>query len=213
MLQLIHHGEKETNMDNDSIAPSTKSKVKSSVQRGIRQNFLDSYPGFEPFIDEILPKKAQLDSIKLFVPPPNFSIQMDITMQKKEKKKEMQSLTQDLTYQTRKIHPLHNRLHPPLLPTPRRPSNPTPQAHPRVSHRPPQHPNRPRRHPLRALGRGADGARTDFARGPAARERKGVGEGAGCGGFGGGEGECVSGGMFEGWDGGDEGKGEGGCYG
>lgn len=55
-------------MDNDSIAPSTKSKVKSSVQRGIRQNFLDSYPGFEPFIDEILPKKAQLDSIKLFVP-------------------------------------------------------------------------------------------------------------------------------------------------
>ncbi|EYE91244.1 GTP-binding protein YchF [Aspergillus ruber CBS 135680] len=47
------------------IAPSTKSKVKSSVQRGLRQNFLDSYPGFEPYIDDILPKKAQLDSIKL----------------------------------------------------------------------------------------------------------------------------------------------------
>ncbi|BCR86904.1 translation machinery-associated protein 20 [Aspergillus chevalieri] len=47
------------------IAPSTKSKVKSSVQRGLRQNFLDSYPGFEPYIEQILPKKAQLDSIKL----------------------------------------------------------------------------------------------------------------------------------------------------
>ncbi|KAF9885970.1 translation machinery-associated protein 20 [Aspergillus nanangensis] len=41
------------------------SKVKSSVQRGIRQRFLDTYPGFEPYIDEVLPKKAQLDAVKL----------------------------------------------------------------------------------------------------------------------------------------------------
>ncbi|KAB8068971.1 hypothetical protein BDV29DRAFT_161884 [Aspergillus leporis] len=47
------------------IPPSTRSKVKSSVQRGLRQRFLETYPGFEPYIDEILPKKAQLDAVKL----------------------------------------------------------------------------------------------------------------------------------------------------
>ncbi|KAF5856566.1 translation machinery-associated protein 20, partial [Aspergillus alliaceus] len=47
------------------IPPSTRSKVKSSVQRGLRQRFVEAYPGFEPYIDEILPKKAQLDAIKL----------------------------------------------------------------------------------------------------------------------------------------------------
>ncbi|GES61970.1 GTP-binding protein YchF [Aspergillus terreus] len=47
------------------IPPSNRSKVKSSVQRGIRQRFLDTYPGFEPYIDEVLPKKAQLDAVKL----------------------------------------------------------------------------------------------------------------------------------------------------
>ena len=56
------------------------------MQRGIRQNFLDSYPGFEPFIDEILPKKAQLDSIKLFGPSPQFP--MDIGKEKRKKEKE-----------------------------------------------------------------------------------------------------------------------------
>jgi hypothetical protein len=35
------------------------------VQRGLRQKLLDTYPGFEPYIDEILPKKAQLDAVKL----------------------------------------------------------------------------------------------------------------------------------------------------
>lgn len=52
---------------NDSLAPSARSKVKSSVQRGLRQKFLDTYPGFEPYIDEVLPKKAQLDAVKLLV--------------------------------------------------------------------------------------------------------------------------------------------------
>lgn len=35
------------------------------MQRGLRQKFLDTYTGFEPYIDEILPKKAQLDAVKL----------------------------------------------------------------------------------------------------------------------------------------------------
>ncbi|PLB40043.1 GTP-binding protein YchF [Aspergillus candidus] len=47
------------------LAPSARSKVKSSVQRGLRQKFLDAHPGFEPYIDEVLPKKAQLDAVKL----------------------------------------------------------------------------------------------------------------------------------------------------
>ncbi|PYI03298.1 GTP-binding protein YchF [Aspergillus sclerotiicarbonarius CBS 121057] len=47
------------------IPPSNRSKVKSSVQRGLRQRFLETYPGFEPYIEEVLPKKAQLDAVKL----------------------------------------------------------------------------------------------------------------------------------------------------
>ncbi|PYH89426.1 PUA RNA binding domain protein [Aspergillus ellipticus CBS 707.79] len=51
------------------IPPSNRSKVKSSVQRGLRQRFLDTYPGFEPYIEEVLPKKAQLDAVKLYISP------------------------------------------------------------------------------------------------------------------------------------------------
>lgn len=40
--------------------------MKSSVQRGLRQRFVEAYPGFEPYIDDILPKKAQLDAVKLY---------------------------------------------------------------------------------------------------------------------------------------------------
>ncbi|KAI7479248.1 hypothetical protein KC351_g7675 [Hortaea werneckii] len=43
----------------------SKTKVKSSVQRGIRQKVLDTYPRLEPYIDEILPKKEQLDMVKV----------------------------------------------------------------------------------------------------------------------------------------------------
>ncbi|KAL1958584.1 hypothetical protein VTO42DRAFT_4181 [Malbranchea cinnamomea] len=41
------------------------SKVKSSVQRSLRSKFVEQYPGFEPYIDEILPKKASLEAAKL----------------------------------------------------------------------------------------------------------------------------------------------------
>ncbi|KAJ5249062.1 hypothetical protein N7468_000513 [Penicillium chermesinum] len=47
------------------IPPSNRSKVKSSVQRGLRQKLLDTYPGYEPFIEEIMPKKASLEVVKL----------------------------------------------------------------------------------------------------------------------------------------------------
>ncbi|KAF1826215.1 uncharacterized protein K489DRAFT_376615 [Dissoconium aciculare CBS 342.82] len=42
-----------------------KSKVKSSVQRAIRQKVIDTYPRLEPHIDEIMPKKEQLDLVKI----------------------------------------------------------------------------------------------------------------------------------------------------
>ncbi|KAF1814366.1 translation machinery-associated protein-like protein [Eremomyces bilateralis CBS 781.70] len=47
------------------IPPGTKSKVKSSVQRGIRSKAIETYPLLEPYMDEIMPKKEQLDMIKL----------------------------------------------------------------------------------------------------------------------------------------------------
>ncbi|KAJ5098988.1 hypothetical protein N7532_005989 [Penicillium argentinense] len=47
------------------IPPSNRSKVKSSVQRGLRQKLLETYPGFEPFIEEIMPKKGSLEAVKL----------------------------------------------------------------------------------------------------------------------------------------------------
>ncbi|KAF1975044.1 translation machinery-associated protein 20 [Bimuria novae-zelandiae CBS 107.79] len=47
------------------ISPGAKSKVKSSVQRTIRQKVLDTYPLLEPYIEDILPKKEQLDLVKL----------------------------------------------------------------------------------------------------------------------------------------------------
>ncbi|KAL3491215.1 P-loop containing nucleoside triphosphate hydrolase protein [Aspergillus germanicus] len=40
-------------------------RVKSSVQRALRQKLIESHPLCEPYIDEILPKKAQLDAVKL----------------------------------------------------------------------------------------------------------------------------------------------------
>jgi hypothetical protein len=52
------------------MTPGSKSKVKSSVQRGIRAKVLESYPLLEPYIEEILPKKEQLELVKLYVPSP-----------------------------------------------------------------------------------------------------------------------------------------------
>ncbi|ORY02359.1 hypothetical protein BCR34DRAFT_574185 [Clohesyomyces aquaticus] len=45
--------------------PGAKSKVKSSAQRAIRAKVLEEYPKLEPYIEEIMPKKEQLDLVKL----------------------------------------------------------------------------------------------------------------------------------------------------
>ncbi|KAF2199868.1 translation machinery-associated protein 20 [Delitschia confertaspora ATCC 74209] len=47
------------------ISPGAKSKVKSSAQRAIRTKITDTYPHLTPYIDEIIPKKEQLDLVKL----------------------------------------------------------------------------------------------------------------------------------------------------
>ncbi|KAJ2506124.1 translation machinery-associated protein 20 [Coemansia sp. RSA 2052] len=43
---------------------SGQNSVKSSVVRGIRSKLVEQFPGLEPFMDEILPKKANLIQIK-----------------------------------------------------------------------------------------------------------------------------------------------------
>jgi PUA domain protein len=48
-----------------SLLPGGKSKVKSSIQRTLRAKLVETYPLLEPHIDEILPKKEQLDQVKL----------------------------------------------------------------------------------------------------------------------------------------------------
>jgi PUA domain protein len=50
-----------------SISPGSKSKVKSSVQRAIRTQITTTYPLLTPYIDEIIPKKEQLDAMKMYV--------------------------------------------------------------------------------------------------------------------------------------------------
>ncbi|KAI9674822.1 MAG: translation machinery-associated protein 20 [Caeruleum heppii] len=47
------------------INSGARSKVKSSVQRGIRAKVIETYPLLAPHIDEIIPKKSQLDLLKL----------------------------------------------------------------------------------------------------------------------------------------------------
>ncbi|CAG8982778.1 hypothetical protein HYALB_00001059 [Hymenoscyphus albidus] len=49
------------------ISPGSKSKVKSSVQRAIRTQITTTYPLLAPHIDEIIPKKEQLDAMKMCV--------------------------------------------------------------------------------------------------------------------------------------------------
>jgi hypothetical protein len=50
-----------------SISPGSKSKVKSSVQRAIRTQLVTTYPLLAPHIDEIIPKKEQLDAMKMYI--------------------------------------------------------------------------------------------------------------------------------------------------
>ncbi|KAH7310479.1 hypothetical protein B0I35DRAFT_439121 [Stachybotrys elegans] len=47
------------------MTTAPKQKLKSSVQRALRQNLLATYPLMTPVIDEILPKKSSLESMKL----------------------------------------------------------------------------------------------------------------------------------------------------
>ncbi|CBX92669.1 similar to translation machinery-associated protein [Plenodomus lingam JN3] len=47
------------------ITSGAKSKVKSSAQRAIRSKVLEEYPRLEPYIEDIMPKKEQLDLVKL----------------------------------------------------------------------------------------------------------------------------------------------------
>ena len=48
-----------------SLHGSPKQKLKSSIQRSIRQSILATYPLLTPHIDEVLPKKHSLEQIKL----------------------------------------------------------------------------------------------------------------------------------------------------
>ncbi|KAI1762969.1 translation machinery-associated protein [Hypoxylon sp. FL1150] len=47
------------------INTAPKSKLKSSVQRSLRQSLLTTYPLLNPYMDEILPKKGSLEAMKL----------------------------------------------------------------------------------------------------------------------------------------------------
>ncbi|RCI10195.1 hypothetical protein L249_8665 [Ophiocordyceps polyrhachis-furcata BCC 54312] len=65
------HNEKRLNtsssiiMFKKEISPSPKQKLKSSVQRTLRQSLQTTYPLLARHMDEILPKKASLESMKL----------------------------------------------------------------------------------------------------------------------------------------------------
>lgn len=50
-----------------SLTPGAKSKVKSSAQRAIRAKAIETYPRLEPYMDEIMPKKEQIDLVKVYV--------------------------------------------------------------------------------------------------------------------------------------------------
>ncbi|GJC83062.1 translation machinery-associated protein 20 [Colletotrichum liriopes] len=47
------------------ITSAPKQKLKSSVQRSLRNSLLSSYPLLNPYIDEVMPKKASLEQMKL----------------------------------------------------------------------------------------------------------------------------------------------------
>jgi malignant T-cell-amplified sequence len=61
----IHSPLRIASMFKKDLVAGSKTKVKSSVQRGIRNKVLETYPHLEPHIDDIMPKKSQLDLVKL----------------------------------------------------------------------------------------------------------------------------------------------------
>lgn len=54
-------------LTSSSLTPGAKSKVKSSAQRAIRAKAIETYPRLEPYMDEIMPKKEQIDLVKVYV--------------------------------------------------------------------------------------------------------------------------------------------------
>ncbi|KAK3318239.1 hypothetical protein B0H66DRAFT_556556 [Apodospora peruviana] len=47
------------------LSASPKQKLKSSIQRSLRNSLLSTYPLLTPHIDELLPKKSSLEQVKL----------------------------------------------------------------------------------------------------------------------------------------------------
>ncbi|KAK3353219.1 PUA domain-containing protein [Lasiosphaeria hispida] len=47
------------------LGASPKQKLKSSIQRSLRNSLLSTYPLLTPHIDEVLPKKSSLEQVKL----------------------------------------------------------------------------------------------------------------------------------------------------
>jgi malignant T-cell-amplified sequence len=43
-----------------------RQNMKSSVQRGIRNRIVDTFPKLEPYMEEIIPKKSQLTLVKWY---------------------------------------------------------------------------------------------------------------------------------------------------
>ena len=63
---MLSHGEAPLSAEYGTrISAGAKSKVKSSVQRGIKTQIVETYPLLTPVIDDIIPKKSQLDLLKL----------------------------------------------------------------------------------------------------------------------------------------------------
>lgn len=59
------HATQKQKLTRRSLSPGPKTKVKSSVQRALRQSLTTTYPLLTPHIDAILPKKSDLASAKL----------------------------------------------------------------------------------------------------------------------------------------------------
>ena len=142
-----------------SISPGSKSKVKSSVQRAIRTQLVTTYPLLAPHIDEIIPKKEQLDAMKMYITLMlGFSSLGTSCAEETHTLSTMKNTADRFERKTRQSDPLPHRLHTSLLPThDRRPPSP-PKTRTPFPNLLPQHPHRPRCDSLRALRRDAHGS-------------------------------------------------------
>lgn len=153
-----------------SISPGSKSKVKSSVQRAIRTQIVNTYPLLAPYIDEIIPKKEQLDAMKMCV-----LLRSPYPRPACARAPHFPSTTLKITFgivdanccinvQTRKSNALPHRPHPPLLPTHDRRSAPPPAPCAPLSNRLPCSAHRSRGNPIRALWGHFNGPRLNLHR-------------------------------------------------